>query len=195
MADEFQTEVFDSRSSPMSRAHPPVPPWLAQRWLRPDEGVTWVAGPRFNPSWERYVTHPALVLVALALAVVWVGAGSLIGGAAMPALLALPAGGLLFASIVVLGLSSGYFTRLVVTDSRLFVLQGYEMYRAWQIDDLPRSLVRYRARADGGRDWAVDLDAMKTMLGSASEHFTDSKTILAFSKQLGRIKSREDDRS
>ena len=92
------------------------------------------------------------------------------------------------------GFFNGLFTRLVATNFRLVIMQGYEIARTWQIDQLPRSLTRYRRRSDGGEDRTIDLDAMRSMLGTASDQFADAKTILAFGKELGHIKAREDDR-
>jgi hypothetical protein len=112
--------------------------------------------------------------------------------AGVPAVPTLVGGAIVLASIYVLGFSSGYFTRLVVTNSRLLVLQGYEVCRSWGIDDLPRSLVRHRRLESGEVSRAVDLDTLTTMLGAPSDRFVEAKTIMAFSKQLGRIKARED---
>ena len=47
---------------------------------------------------------------------------------------------------MVLGLCCGYFTRLVATNHRLVILQGYEMCRTWGMDDLPPSLIRHDRR-------------------------------------------------
>ena len=73
MSDRFQADGFDDlplevpQLSNFAEPSPPFPAWLAARFLRPDEKITWVRGPRFNPSWELYVTHPVLLLAALAL--------------------------------------------------------------------------------------------------------------------------------
>jgi hypothetical protein len=109
-------------------------------------------------------------------------------------LLALAAGGVVLGSIFVLGIFSGYFTRLVVTNFRLIILQGREVCRSWSMDDLPHSLIRFRLSRGGQPSRTVDLDAMKTLLGSASDKFAESKTILAFGKQVEQIKAREDRR-
>ncbi len=167
----------------------PLPGWLADRLLRPDEKVTWVRGPRFNPSWERYVTHPGLFLIALALGAICVGIGWLGGQAEMVTLSIMAAGSLIVPTIIVLGISNGYFTRLVVTNFRLVILQGYEVCRAWDIDDLPPSFIRYGMGGGDRASRAIDLDAVKSLLGGSSQQFTDAKTILSFGKQLDRIKT------
>lgn len=196
MSDQFQTERFDARAPAISRPFPPLPAWLARRLLRPGEEITWVVGPRFNPSWERYITHPSLFVIALGLAAAGWGAGRRIADndAQVPLLMGLIGGGFVLASIFVLGISSGYFTRLVVTDRRLFILQGYELCRTWNIDDLPRSLLRYVRPGSEKTDRIVDLDAVKTMLGGSSDKFAEAKTILTFGKRLDQITARENDR-
>jgi hypothetical protein len=173
----------------------PLPSWLARRRLRPGEVVTWVRGPRFSPRWERFVTHPGLFVVALLLALACVGVARALAGswAQMPLAPPLVAVGLLVGSIYVLAISNAYFTRLVVTNLRVFILQGHELCRSWGLDDLPRSLVRY-GRREGKEVRSVDVDALQTMLGGASEHFSDAKTIRAFGKQLDAIQERERDR-
>src|SRR4051812_3923800 len=52
-----------------------LPDFLARRILGEGEKIESVRGPRLNPSWERYVTHPLVVGVGvlLGLAVVVVG--------------------------------------------------------------------------------------------------------------------------
>src|SRR5262245_4338812 len=194
MSDRFQTDTFEGRPLTLAATGSPLPPWLAGRLLRDGETVTWVYGPRLNPPWERYVTHPGLFLFAVALGVFCFAAGSLIVGGQLEAkaAMALAGGAIVLASVFVLGIANGYFTRLVVTDSRLVVLQGYEVCRSWGLDRLPRSLIRYRMMEGGVESRSVDLDALKTMLGTASDKFAESKTILAFTQQLDRIKPRED---
>jgi hypothetical protein len=199
MSDQFRTERSDSPPPP-SVAHPSLvafPEWLARRLLRPGEEITWVRGPWLNPSWERYVTHPGLFLVALGLGGFLLAFTALISGGwgAVPAPLGLLAGGIVLASVYVLGIASGYFTRLVVTNTRLFIVQGYEVRHSWNINDLPISMLRYGRRGIGGADPgpSIDLDAVQTMLGSSTQ-FTDAKTIQAFSKQLNRMRDRGTDR-
>lgn len=196
MPDPFHGCVFPDHSADYVEPFRPLPPWLAKRLLRPGESVTWVRGPRFNPSWECYITHPALFLFALVFAANCWGFAWLIAkegweiGATISALVGT---GIVLGSIFVLGLACGYFTRLVVTDYRLVVLQGYELCRSWSILHLPGSLRRYRP-SPGNEEWrqTVDMDALKTMLGGSSDQFTDSKTILAFAKEIDRMKDREE---
>jgi hypothetical protein len=197
MSEHSQTDEFDADDSDCPRGFPPLPSWLASRFLQPDEEVTWVCGPRFNPSWERYVTNPLLFVFALALAVAgWWACWRLLGQEPEVAIpLALASGAIVLGSIFVLGIFSGYFTRLVVTNSRLLILQGYEMCRSWGINELPRSMLRYRMSGGGVESPALDLDAIKNMLGSASDKFAESKTIMAFSKRLDQIKTRDKDRN
>src|SRR5262245_37585947 len=190
MSDPIHGGSFDARLPAYSVQHPPLPVWLARRLLRGGEEVALVRGPRWNPSSERYLTHPLLFLLALALGASWWGMARLVGGAGSPfeAIASLAAGLLVVASIFVLGVASGYFTRLVVTNYRLVILQGYEVCRSWGLDDLPPSLIRYGPWGREGRSRSVDLDALQTMLGGGSEQFAEAKTILAFSKHLDHIK-------
>lgn len=174
----------------------PLPPWLAKRLLRRGEQITWVRGPQFNPWWERYLTHPALFLFALALAACcWMLASAVarLGAAGLATFSVLVGAAIVLGSIFVLGICCGYFTRLVLTDRRMVVLQGYEVCRSWSILHLPRSLIRV-GRLPGDEEWrrTVDMDALKTMLGGASDKFTDAKTILAFAKEIDRLKEREE---
>jgi hypothetical protein len=166
---------------------------LQRRLIRRDEHITWVRGPHYNPSWERYLTHPGLFLAALAVGAACVGLGRLAGGTwgAMPVLPALVGGLIAVGSVFVLAFSNAYFTRLVVTDSRLLILQGYEVCKSWGINDLPRSLIRYTMPAGGAESRSVDLDALRTLLGSSSDQFTDAKTILDLGKRLDGIKAKE----
>ncbi len=198
--DRFQPARFDAPvpdfTSNLTWQKQRLPSWLARRLLRPDEYLTWVRGPRFNPWWERAVTHPGLFVLALLLAAgcVAVGRLSVESWARMPLLPALVAIGLVVGSIYVLAIANAYFTRLVVTNFRLVVMQGYEICRVWSIDALPPSLVRYRVSRSGERSRTVDLEALQTMLGSSSDQFTDQKTIRALSKQLDRMNPPEEKR-
>jgi hypothetical protein len=195
MSERFPTDVPDFRVPALIELFHPLPSWLADRLLRPDEKVTWVHGPCFNPSWERYITHPALILFvlvpgAIGLGIAWlnqVDSAKLFFGAFFSfVVLGVP-------TIIVLAIANGYFTRLVVTNHRLAILQGHEICRIWSIDDLPPSLLRYGRRGEEeGR--AVDLDVVKTMLGGSSDKFTDAKTILKFGKQLDNITLRDKNR-
>jgi hypothetical protein len=189
MSDSTLTNPVVDPLDSIVRPFAPLPDWVARRLLRPDERVTWVRGPRLSPSWERYATHPGLFLIALALAAACLEVGWLVGwtwfgGTPVPVLAAIA---IVLGCIFVLGFSAGYFTRLVVTDRRLFIVQGYELCRSYRIEDLPASLVHYRRWEGQEARRYVDLDALQTMLGSKSEQFTESKTILAFGKHRDRI--------
>jgi hypothetical protein len=198
MSDHFQAEPFDVRLPSLSLRHPLLPTWLARRLLRPGEQITLVRGPKRNPYWERYVTHPALVLVALAVGAVWYTAAQYFpngdGDLPVRAIAFFAAAGLVLATIFVVGIACGHFTRLVVTDRRLVILQGQEVCRSWGLNELPASLVRYGPSGPEGRKRTVDLDALQSMLGGSSEHVTEAKTILAFGKHLDRIKARDEKR-
>jgi hypothetical protein len=191
MADErLQPELPDIRLPDIVQPCALLPEWLARRHLAPGEQVTWVRGPRFNPPWERYITNPMVALCALIIALpggvafVWVTTPSAFFVVPMVV-------GAVFAPIVyVVGFAAAYFTRLVVTDRRVFVLQGYERCRNWGLNQLPPALLRYGPRGRAGSP-SVNLDALQTMLGSATEQFADTKTILAFGKHLDRIKARD----
>lgn len=190
MIDRPPPNPFDARSPNPAAPFRPLPSWLARRLLRRDEHITWVVGPRFTPSCERYLTHPLLFVAALAVGVaaVWVGrlvAGSWAQMSVVPVVTALV---LVLGSVFVLGIASGYFTRLVVTSKRVVVLQGYEVRRSWGAAALPRSLVRYAAREGEKEAPTIDLDAVKTLFGDTSGKFAESKTILAFAKQIEQIK-------
>ncbi len=195
MSERFLNDVPHFRAPDLIEPFQYLPGWLADRLLRPEEKVTWVRGPWFHPPWERYVTHPALMLVALALSGLCAGLVRLFSkdlidlyAAAFGCFILL-----IIPTIIVLGIANGYFTRLVVTNLRLVILQGYEICRSWNIDQLPRSLRRY-GRLGEQESWSIDLDALKTMLGGSSDKFTDAKTILSFGKQLDRITLLDEDR-
>jgi hypothetical protein len=190
MSDLTRPNAFDPQAPPVDGRFPPLPWWIARRLLKRGEEVTWVVGPRFNPSWERYVTDPLLFVASLALAGLCLGVGWLIGGTVrdMPLAPALLAGGLVFGTIFLLGFCSGYFTRLVVTNRRLVILQGREICRNLGLDELPPSLLRYRG---AGRP-TVDLDAVKEMLGGTSDTVAGAKAIVEFGKHLDRIKIARD---
>jgi hypothetical protein len=193
MREDYPADPFDAPPDDRRR-FPPLPPWLARKVLRDGEKVTWVRAPRFAPGLERYITHPFLALAAVAFGVVCVWASLLLSAAWSGMLLVgfLVALVVVVGSIIVLGLANGYFTRLVVTTRHIFILQGYEVCRKWNVDDLPPSLTRRGIRKDGEESRTVDLDAMNTMLGAHPEGFVDPKTILAFGKRLERL--RDEDR-
>lgn len=192
MSERFHNDIPDLRAPNYVGQFQPLPGWLADRLLRPDEQVEWVRGPWFNPSWECYVTHPALLLVPITASAMFIVPGLRIGQAFLgPSILLSIL--LVVGTIIVLGIANGYFTRLVVTNRRLVILQGYEICRTWSIDHLPRSLLRYRQWGDVS-SLSIDVDAVKTMLGGASDKFTDSKTILSFRKRLDSITKDDKDR-
>jgi hypothetical protein len=192
MLARFHNDQPDFRAPAYVEHFQPLPGWLADRLLRSDEKVEWVRGPWFNPSWERYLTHPALVILPLTVGAVGIGLGralveDLTWVYVLFAIL------LFVVTIIVLGIANGYFTRLVITDSRLVILQGYEIVRSWRMDRLPPALLRYgRYGEESSR--TINLDAVKTMLGNSSDKFTNAKTILSFGKQLDQITKRDEDR-
>jgi hypothetical protein len=196
MSDPFPTDPVDGQAPDVSLRTPLLPAWLARRLLQADETVTWVRGPRLNPWWERYATHPGLFLLALALGAACLGVGWLIAGSwsGLPLPAGLAAGGIVLGAIYALAIANAYFTRLVVTDRRLVVVQGYEVCRSWGLDQLPRSLVRFRVRDDGRASRTIDLTALQTMLGGPSDQFADAKTIRSVGRQIDQIKARENDR-
>lgn len=182
----------DERTADISEPFQPLPGWLADRLLRPDEKVVWVRGPRWQPVAERFLTHPGLFFLAVALGLLMGGGGVLLAkGEGILAELSVICGvGLVLCTILVLGIACGHFTRLVVTNFRLLVTQGYEVCRAWEIDDLPPAMLHYRH----GGIWrpSIDLDAVQSLLGGSSDKFTSAKTILSFAKQLDRIQKKRD---
>jgi hypothetical protein len=200
MSEQFQTRPFDARLADLTLPCAPLPFWLAQRLLRNGEKTTRVYGPKVNPSWERFVTHPGLFLIAVAVGAICVWFGSLIAAIGTPAaeqdhdvlaLAAMIAGAIVLGSIFVVGFSCGYFTRLVVTNRRVFIVQGYEVCKSWDLDHLPPSLVHYSRAPDGEETREVDLGAVHNLLGSSSNQVADAKTILGFGKHLDHIKGRE----
>jgi hypothetical protein len=195
MSDSSRTQRLDAEPPDLSRQPPGLPPWLAARLLQGGEETAWVYGPKAQPSLERYLTHPALFLVALGLGVLGVGGGWLLNHPRFPTLplSCLVAGFLVLASIFVLGIFSGYFTRLVVSNRRIILSQGREVCRSWDIDKLPPSLLRYRMVGGEATSRTVDVDALTSMLGGASDKFVDAKTILTFGKHLDRIQARDKD--
>ncbi len=191
--DRRRDYPYDDRRPVDAGRFPPLPSWLARKHLRPDEQVVWVAGPRLNPSWERFVTHPLFFVAGLVLGALCIGAGMTAPGLMMP-VAAPPAFMLAVGSLIIVGHYCGYFTRLVATNYRVLILQGYEVCRRWSIDELPRHMVRYRRMGDVDTGPTIDLDAMKTLLGGASDQFVDAKTILSFGKEINRMRGRQDDR-
>ena len=193
MSDRIQSEPGEVQMPEVALPAPRLPSWLARRFLREDEIVESVYGPRLNPGWECYVTHPLLFLVAMVIASVLLGLTYLAVGSVseLPPLPVVGAGGVLVGAIIVLGLSCGYFTRLVVTNRRLMILQGYEMRRQWSVEDLPLSLIRY-SRAHGAElTKRIDLDALKTILGGSAGQVADAKTIMSLGKRLTNIRGQQ----
>ena len=156
MSDRYQTDPFDSRP-PRIVHHPALPPWLASRLLGSNEEVTWVRGPWCNPSWEWAVTHPALALIALGFAAFCLAIGWLLGrGSDLLPLMILVAGISVLGSIFVLAFFNGYFTRLVVTNRRLVIMQGYEIRHDWCVGE------EHFRRANPG---AIYMDCMPFIRG------------------------------
>lgn len=193
MSDQFQTRPFNDRLTNLTLPAVPLPVWLARRLLQRNERVTQVYGPRFSPSWEPFVTHPALFLVALALGTACVAVARLLAGPEPEVLVpaALVAAGIVLASVFVLGIFCGYFTRLVVTNFRVVIIQGYELCKSWNLEHLPRSLLRFTTMPDGFERSEVDLEAVQTLLGTSSSQVADAQTILRFGKHLDHIRGRE----
>ena len=98
-------------------------------------------------------------------------------------------------SVFVLGIANAHFTRLVVTNLRLIIVQGYAVCRSWNMDELPLSLIRFGMHRDGEGGRTIDLDAVKSLFGGASDQVTDARSILAFGKQLDRIQNDKKGRS
>jgi hypothetical protein len=193
MSERFRPDIPDEPPPEIVSAFPPLPPWLREKLLRPDEEITWVRGPRWNPSWEKYATHPAVVLVALGLGVVCLALGRLISGSWEQISPIFPIAALIVVvgSVCALGIFNGHFTRLVVTNFRIVIMQGYEVSRTWSLDSLPRSLIRYvdRDGEEGGEKQAVDLGALQKMLGG-SGGFVEAKAVWDLGKQLDHFKKR-----
>ncbi len=146
MIDPLEANPFKLPSAAPLGTYRPLPSWLARRLLRRDEQVTWVRGPRWNPGLERYITHPGLFLFALALAALCLGAGWLHAAAnrtRFPEAAILVAAAVFFGAVLILAYANAYFTRLVVTNFRLMIVQGYELCKIWNIHDLPLSLRHY----------------------------------------------------
>jgi hypothetical protein len=191
MADEFQAHPTQGRSFKLEVDQLPLPAWLARRLLRSGEHITFARGPKQSPWWERYVTHPAFLLLGVVLCVFW----GLALGPIDDSWIALKNSApfvmlmIMVANLLALGIACGHFTRLVVTNRRLFIVQGYEIRRGWELHNLPRSLLHLSLDTRP----TLNLDALKSMLGPSSENVAGSKAILAFGKHLDAIKTREKD--
>jgi hypothetical protein len=169
---------------------PPLPQWLGSLFLRPQETVTMVRGPRWSPSIEPFLTHPLTIVVALVIGAGLVWLALLIQHPA-PFFSGL---GLGLGTLFVVGFSAGHFTRLVVTNQRLFIVQGREMVRQWRADQLPHHLRRYERRDDGREEApTIDLGEVTKMLGTSSDGFADANTILQLGKKIDSFKERPDE--
>src|SRR5262245_22887745 len=136
--DHIRRDPFDVRLPQYSLQDPGLPPWIARRLLRQGEVVTWVRGPRGGSWWERCATDRWLFVIGLMLGAACFCAGWLAAGRSVYAMAALPVlagGGFAFGSVLVLGLANAHYTRLVVTNLRLLILQGYEVCKVWNIDE------------------------------------------------------------
>jgi hypothetical protein len=204
MSDRFH----DQRPEPTEQAETPtgtptaaaaakqgLPAWLARRVLMPGETVALVRGPKTSPL-EPYLTHPALFLAALVPASISLAVGRALVNSwkELPPFAGVIAILLVFGTIIFLASMAGYFTRLVITDRRLIVLQGREVYRSRNIKDLPPFLLR-RHRGEDGLERAptIDLNAVNTLLGGTGDGYVDAETILTLSKKLDKM--READRT
>lgn len=168
-----------------------MPAWLAARLLRDGEKVESVRGPRFNPPWEPFVVHPATVLLGVVLAGGAIAAAYLASGGDGPLLFAAAAFALVsaFGGLAVVAFAAGFFTRLIVTDRRVMIVQGIEIRKTWRLEDLPRSLVRQTRGDDGELSRTVDMEKLQTMMGGASDgSFAEAKSIWALGKEIDRIK-------
>jgi len=173
----------------------PLPEWLARRILEPGETIALVRGPTGKWWLEPYLTHPLASLAGAIPAAVAITVGRMI----VPSWRDLPpAAGIVavlfvFASVFVVGLLAGYFTRLVVTDRRLLILQGREIWSSRGIDELPPFLVRRMRDPDGRERRAIDIVTLDSMLGSSNTGIVDSDTILTLGKKIDKLKERRDD--
>jgi hypothetical protein len=174
------------------RDHTPLMPgWLARSLLERGEVATWVRGPGSCPWWEPYLTHPLACLVGIP-----VGAACLtVGRLAVPDWSQLPPAAAVsailtfFVPLMVVAFLTGHFTRLVVTDRRLLIIQGQTVIRSWGIRQLPRSLVKYVRREGEDEAPTIDLDSLQKMLGGKSDGIVDSNTIMSLGKKLDRFKT------
>jgi hypothetical protein len=195
MTEPTPRDPLDPTVPNIFRKCPELPPWLARRVLQRDEQITWIRGPERSPPWECCVTHPLAGFAAMAFGVI-VSVSGCVWTESWSGLVSLPVlftWSLFVVYIIVLGISAGYFTRLIVTNQRVVLIQGFEIIRSWSLDQLPRSLVRFSRNQQGQESRTVDLQGLQSLLGGVSDQFADAKTLKAFSKQLDRIKAREND--
>lgn len=196
MNDTIRTDRPDSSDSPdpkLNVATLGLPTWLARLVLAPGETVALVRGPTSNSPLEPYLTHPALFLVALLPAGITLAVGRAMSPSwkelhPLPGLLAVL---ILFGTVIFLAGMAGYFTRLIITDRRLLIVQGREVRSSRDVNSLPRALVR-RGRDEFGRERAptIDLNAVNKLVGGTG--FVDAKTILTLSKKIDKLKESDD---
>jgi hypothetical protein len=197
MSDEFRTEISLPSPPSVALGFPPLPAWLARlHFPRANETITWVYGPRFSPSWERYVTNPVLFLIAFFIASACIGIArwQVDSWERIPPAPVAVGIALVLGNVYVLGIFCGYFTRMVVTNRRIVILQGREVARSWSTRDLPRSLLRYQ-RGERGEENSptINLDSIQGLFGTSATGFVEAKTILDVGKQIGRIQRRGGD--
>jgi len=197
VSDLYQPEPHEQPEPRSLRAGPPLPEWLAKALLEPDEKPEWVRGPNYAPPWERALTHPLAFLVALPPAVILVTVGRLLADdwRTLHPAFGVSAILVLIGSILVIAFMTAYYTRLVVTERRLLIIQGQSAIRSWGMGDLPPSLLHFGRQAFDGKDAGprIDLDKLEKMLGGKSEGVIGSDAIIKFGKQLDRIKGRRPD--
>lgn len=168
----------------------PLPSWLGKKFLEQHERLTWVRGPRWNSPVEWLMTHPLLFVLAVIVSLLMVGAAAVLAGDLrhVSPLIGMMVFVMPLGSIVVLGISNAYFTRLVITDRKVFISQGHEICRVWKMDQLPPSMVRHTQTETGEEVQSVDLERIKDMLGGGDDGYVDAKTIKKFGKQLDQFR-------
>src|SRR5438105_12790131 len=111
MSEQSQNQPPHEKTNELSLPAPRLPRWLTRRMLTEDEHLVSVYGPKYNPGWERYVTHPLLFLVTAIISATWVVVALVRAGGPenLPAVAGIGALALVVAAIVILGVSCGYF--------------------------------------------------------------------------------------
>jgi hypothetical protein len=194
MTEQFQNRRPRPVSADSKAPALTLPAWLARRILAPNETVALVRGPTSNWFLEPYLTHPGLFLVALVPAGISLGIGrSLVNSwKELPPLAGVIAVLFVFGSIIFLASLAGYFTRLVITDQRLIIVQGREVRSSRSVNELPPILLRRNFDRDGHeRAPTIDLNAVNTMLGV--DGFVDSNTILTLGKKIDKMREARED--